>query len=504
MRILFIRPNKDTLGYKPIGISLLSALSKREGHEVRLFDTTFFDFGFEELSDQGSKINKFKQVDFSQYNMVKVSVDLEQELFAVLQEYQPDLCAFSVLSDEVYIARDISVGIKRWNPDLPVIWGGIYPTVDPEEAISTLGVDYICVGEGIEAFPEFVHALDKKEDATQIKNIYAKMKINGDEVVFRNECRPLFETLDELPYLDWDIFDRRHFYKPYDGRIVVSGDYMSNWGCPYKCTYCINNYLNQHTGKRVIRRFSPERAVAELKYLKEKYGLNFFRFCDEDFMMRPMEHLTRLAELYVRDVALPFVIEGNSKSTTAEKVRILKEMGIASVSLAIETGNEYIRKEILGRADTLEDVVAAFDLFNAEGVRTSAFNMLGLPFEDRKAIFDTIEINRRARPTIADCGFFFPFVATELYDVSIKNGFYNKEEVPIYRNDYPALDQPTLRREELMGLQKCFSLYVKFPQSYYPLIERAEKNDEAAQEIFMILSSIFERHVFAKGGYFAE
>ena len=48
MRILFIRPNKDAFGYKPIGLSLLSAIAKELGWETKLFDTTEIDFGFYE------------------------------------------------------------------------------------------------------------------------------------------------------------------------------------------------------------------------------------------------------------------------------------------------------------------------------------------------------------------------------------------------------------------------------------------------------------------------
>lgn len=499
MKVLFVRPNKDAFGFKPFGISLLSAICKREKHEVSLFDTTFYDFGYEEYSLVGASINKYKPVDWSPYNVKKVKVDLKKETFKVLRDFSPDVCAFSVLSDERLIAGELAGYIKEYDSAIPIIWGGIYPTVSADEAINLDAVDYVCIGEGIEALPELLDAIEKGKATTKIKNIYAKQKGR----IIRNEVRPLYKDLDSLPYADWDIYDQRQFYKPFDGKVRVGGDWMSNWGCPYKCTYCINNWLNS-LSRRFIRRYSPERAAKELKHLKEKYNLNFIRFHDEDFLMRPLQHLKEFAQLYSKEIGLPFSIETNPRSVTEAKVELLKEMGIASASLAIESGNEEIRKKVLKRVDSISEIIMAFKLFREAGIRTASFNMIGLPYEDRKKIFDTIEINRRVKPTVADCGFFFPFEATELYEVSIRGGFYNKEEVPIYRRDYPALKQPWLSREELIGIHKCFTLYVKLPESFYKLIFRAEQNDSTGNEIFNILSGVYNEYVFAKGGYFKE
>lgn len=499
MKILFVRPNKDAFGFKPISISLLSAICKKEGHEVKLFDTTFFDLGFEEYSSTGTRINKYKPVDLTPYNIGKVECDLRAEVFKFLKEFAPDVCAVSLLSDEREVSKEITRYIKEFDPDIQVIWGNKYSTVAPEAAINIDGVDYICLHEGIEALPELLYAIENGKDTTKIKNIYAKK--NGK--LYKNEVRPAYEDLDSLPFVDWDIYDERQFYKPFDGNILKGGDWMSNWGCPYQCTYCINNWLNTF-GKRGMRRYSAERAVEELKYLKGKYNLQFIRFHDEDFLMRPKENLKEFAGLYAKEVGLPFTIETNPISVNEEKVRILKEMGIASVSLAIESGNEYLRKNVLKRVDSPSHIINAFTLFNEAGIRTVSFNMLGLPFEDRGKIFDTIEINRKAKPTVADSGFFFPFEMTELYDISVKEGFYNKDEVPIYDRAFPALNQPSLSREELIGLHKCFSLYVKLPKSFYKLIQRAEKNDNIGQGIFNILAEIYSKHVFANGGYFKE
>ena len=157
MKILFIRPNKDAFGFKPIGISLLSAICQAQGHIVSLFDTTFFDFGFEEYTVTGSRINKYKPIDWSGYNVEKKKCDLKQELIEALKRFQPDICSVSLLSDERFIAEEISKYTREYSPDIQIIWGGIYPTIAADTLIHQDYIDYICIGEGIEvSYPEII------------------------------------------------------------------------------------------------------------------------------------------------------------------------------------------------------------------------------------------------------------------------------------------------------------------------------------------------------------
>ena len=60
MRILFVWPNKDAFGFKPIGLSLLSAIARRLGWEVKLFDTTGIDLGYVGNTESGQNAKIFK------------------------------------------------------------------------------------------------------------------------------------------------------------------------------------------------------------------------------------------------------------------------------------------------------------------------------------------------------------------------------------------------------------------------------------------------------------
>ena len=109
---------------------------------------------------------------------------------------------------------------------------------------------------------------------------------HGGEV-HRNELE--FQTsMDELPNMDFDVFDPLHFHRPFDGKLYRMLNYEWGRGCPYRCTYCENVVLNAlykdvRNGKKIVRHKSVEQSVAELEHLVEKYGFTFIRFWDEDF-----------------------------------------------------------------------------------------------------------------------------------------------------------------------------------------------------------------------------
>lgn len=108
MNVLLVWPNKDQFGFKPIGISLLSALLKEQGHKVDLFDTSYIDLGFAGNTGFGVSIKMFKEVDYSGYDLSKSKLDLESEARKAFELANPQILAISALLDEVEIGFRIA------------------------------------------------------------------------------------------------------------------------------------------------------------------------------------------------------------------------------------------------------------------------------------------------------------------------------------------------------------------------------------------------------------
>lgn len=205
-------------GFKPIGISMISAVLKKSGHDVKLFDTTFYDMGGVSVHTLGAGILNFKNVKFPK-EVYEQKKTLKEDLLKMIDDYKPEIIGFSALSTMITTSKKMATMIKEVHPEIPIIIGGKHPTVAPEETIAFPHFDMLCIGEGEEAIVELANNPGK----TDIRNIWFK---RGDEII-KNPVRPLIADLDTLPFPDLSIWDKRQFYKPFRGKVYIGGYFES-------------------------------------------------------------------------------------------------------------------------------------------------------------------------------------------------------------------------------------------------------------------------------------
>ncbi|MBU1628450.1 cobalamin B12-binding domain-containing protein, partial [bacterium] len=97
--------------------------------------------------------------------------------------------------------------------EIPVIWGGLHPTVMPEESLHY--ADFICLGEGESAFLELLENNQKKRDITKTRNFWFKK--NGS--IIKNVPHELITNLDSLPFQDYSL--KEHYILDNDSMRIV-------------------------------------------------------------------------------------------------------------------------------------------------------------------------------------------------------------------------------------------------------------------------------------------
>jgi radical SAM superfamily enzyme YgiQ (UPF0313 family) len=329
------------------------------------------------------------------------------------------------------------------------MFGGIHPTINPDEVLGCEAVDYICIGEGEEALLELLENFDKNKP---IKNIWTKKK--------RTPLNPLIQNLDKLPFPDRDLF---HIQDEYHNLIMTSR------GCTYSCTYCFNCTIRKkYPGQKYVRFRSIENVMKEVKQLTEKYRLKYIFFCDDVFTS-DKKRLIEFCEAY-KKIRIPFVCNARSEQIDREIAVALKEAGCIEVRIGIETGNEKLRREVLHRYATNDMIKMAFKICREVGLKTYSFNMIGLPFETKKTIYETFEINKAVKPDSFQVSILYPFEGSEIHDIYKKNGYLSgKKEVQSFMEGSIA-NFPNLTEKELLTFHRFSKLYMKLPKSMYFLI----------------------------------
>lgn len=380
MKILFVI--KDVEYIDPMGIMLLSALAKEKGHTTAV--------------------------------SVLANGKLKDDVLA----FGPDVVAFSAKTGEhkYYLAANNQ--IKGFDKSIFTIMGGPHATFFPE-IISQYDINALCIGEGDDAWPELLTALEDKTSIDNIPNIVTKGNFKpGTPPAMRERRR----ALDDLPFLDRELF----YSSTRLGRFPMRS-FMVSRGCPYKCTYCFNHKYNMlYKGKGALHsRMSVERVLAELKELKSKYETQFIKFYDDIFIMKDDEWLDEFSERYPKEIGVPFHCLMRANLLTEPILLKLKKAGLASMSMSIESGNDRVRNEVLKRNMTKETLIEAFDLCYKHGVPTFSNTIFAIPGTTLKEDIESLDLNLRCRVTFGEFPLFFPYPKTELANYAIKIGAFD-------------------------------------------------------------------------------
>lgn len=493
MKILFIYPNTAGAGEIPISISYLQSVLKKNGHKVKIFDTSDYKVFSSRPDELQIKVGQFKPVkkrdDLPDANIK--DADPKKDILWIMDSYKPDLVAVTSFTTNFRLGLSFLTEVKKHFKNVPTIYGGIHTTLVPDEVILDPAIDMICIGEGEGPLVELCDAIEGNRDISGIRNIW--LKKNGS--IIKNPLRPLID-LNDLPFQDFDGFNDYGFYRPLAGKLYRMANVDISRGCIFKCTYCVNHKFSimfKDLG-RYHREKSVKNAIANLLHIKNKYRIEMMRFWDEDFTTMPLEYLREFTNEYKKSIALPFLIYASASTMREDKLKVLKDAGCATIAMGIESGNKEMRKQVLNRDMSNEKIVKAFQMIKADRIRVSAYNMIGLPFERRKNIFETIELNRKCAPDTSSIAFLEPYPNTEMYSICLKNDFIDPDYVPSYDFLTPHIKEKCISHKMLKGLMKTFVLYTKAPKILYPILRLCEDENKFSDLLFSILVKFYGGH----------
>jgi radical SAM superfamily enzyme YgiQ (UPF0313 family) len=149
-----------------------------------------------------------------------------------------------------------------------------------------------------------------------------------------------------------------------------------------------------------------------------------------------------------------------------EVAHLLKKSGCTQVTMGIESGNEHMRRNVMKRPISENQIIQAFSLLKKYNISTGAFNIIGMPGETPVSVLDTIRLNAKVSPDKTYNAYFYPFHGTEAYKQIIA------EKIPVKShsiNDFfssPVITLNTISESEIIFFYRYFillrELYKKF------------------------------------------
>lgn len=474
----------------PPAIGLLSAVLKRSGFEVRLFDTTYYkNLGGIECDSDGSKAERLMARPFKMPNELTLkTTDCFEDFEKEVMSFRPDLLALSATEDMFPLGIKLLRRVRHLK--ILTIAGGVFPTFAPNLALSFPEVDIVCKGEGEDALRMLCERLKRKQPYDDINNLWIK-KPGGS--VRSNPTRMV--DMNENPLIDMSIFEEARFYRPMGGRVWRMFPVETFRGCPYQCAFCNSpsqmEMYKQEEGKSYLRRKTFENLRRELLFYKDTMKAEYLYFWADTFFSWKEGEFEEFCEVY-RDIRLPFWCQTRIETVTPERMKLLKEIGCARMSFGLEHGNEAFRKTWLQRPVTNDLMVKNFKIVKDSGIPFSVNNIMGFPHETYDLAFDTIKFNRRIEANDRNAYPFTPFHGTPLRTEVERLGFLKDADiVQSVVVGKSLLDMPQFPQDKVMGLVKTFNLYVRFPEIRWKDIRRAEGDTPEAEKIYNELKQEF-------------
>jgi len=499
IKALFLYPNTFGMNMVPPAIAFLSALLKSEGHEVELFDSTYYDLSYG-VNSEGIKAEQLNVVpfDLSARGIKMKTSDWRADLDTQVHRFSPDLIAISSTEDMwelgLIMLEHLEAYIRR--NEVPVIAGGVFPTFAPHLVISHPLISMVCVGEGENALVDLCSRIEAGRSYDSVTNLWVKMSTG---LIKKN---PISKPVDinQNPIIDLSLFEEERLYRPMAGRIYKMFPIETHRGCPFTCRFCNSpdqmKLYEKEAGGGFFRKKSMAVIHDELKYLKDGLGCEYNYFWADTFLAMNNKEFDEFCEMY-SDIKLPFWMQTRPETISDDKLRKLAEVGLHRISFGIEHGDEAFRKRILDRRWKNELIIDALKIPHRYDIQFSLNNITGFPGETRELAMATVELNRQIDADNANIYSFVPFHGTPLRKVCEDEGLIDSETIVRALTDRPMLEMPQYPVEEIEGLKKCFILYVKFPKSRWHEIRLAEENSPKGNRLFESLKDEFMDKYFA-------
>ena len=219
---------------------------------------------------------------------------------------------------------------------------------------------------------------------------------------------------------------------------------ITNYGCPYRCSFCIMNRFQYKTRKL-------KEIFSEFRYLNNLKVKTIF-FLDQTFGLDKKRTLNICDELKKFD--FEWFCFSRVDILDYQLLRAMKEAGCILIMLGVESGNDFILKKYK-KEYTKDQVRKTFKLCKRVGIETLGTFLIGLPSENKQTCLETIKFSKELDPDFASFNFAVPRFNTPIRDEAIKKGLIKKNfESMDQAGTFISMPTSSLARDDIKKLRK--------------------------------------------------
>lgn len=397
----------------PIGLGYIAAVLEKRGYSVKIYcsdnnmaneDERFYDYLGSSAVWQNDMLRHQKFVSLFDENIYNYDY-IWNDIREIIKDYSPDVVGISTTTTSYLSALVIARIVKDFDKSIHTIFGGVHPSVLPDEVLAERDVDFVIRGEGEFALPELLDALYGNADFADVRGLSFKL----NKKIIHNPCRGFIENLDGLP------LPARHLLinKIDRGEKYVRGlfsNIMVARGCPYDCKFCAANSI----WKRSWHIRSVEKVLEEIKLLIERYKVRQLEILSDTLCIDKKWVMNFCEEIKPLDINWGCATRINTLDE--DILKAMKKSGCNHIWLGLESGSDKILRTVR-KGFSVSQTKKVTHFVNKSGIPWTALFMIGFPEETAADIKNTLSVMKKLKPWRHKPAILAPYPGTEYYAI---------------------------------------------------------------------------------------
>lgn len=261
----------------------------------------------------------------------------------------------------------------------------------------------------------------------------------------------------EIPIPKHDLFIKHNYRHPFSRKKKFT-TILTDFGCPYKCVFCIMCQLGFKYRK-------VNNVMDELNFISS-LGIKEVFFADQSFgAIRGRNQ--QICELIIKDkIDIEWFCFSRVDLVDEDFLRLMEKAGCHTIIFGVETANEGMLEKYR-KGYKKEQIKDVFRLCREQGIKTAATFILGLPEETKETLHQTLQFALEINCDYASFNFAVPRMGTELRSLALKEGLIESNfECFDQSGSEIAMPSHYLSKEQILSLKKMAIKKFYFRPSY--------------------------------------
>ncbi len=377
----------------------------------------------------------------------------EKEFEEIVRREQPAVVGMSNFTHEYskagHTAADI---VKRVNPSIITMMGGVYVITTPQLAMQDKNVDFAIRGEAEILIRELLAYLFEQGPLPEKGIAYRK-----DGEVILSPRNDFIKDLSALKYPAYHLVDFLKYATRYSReatgrpRELPFARLSMTRGCPIGCTFCqVESISGAPTRYR-----SAEHFIGEIELLIKDYGIRCFSFDDDNMFMNKNKAKEMLKLLIQKNLNIKWQMDATAVFCMDDEcIELARKSGCQYLNFAVESGSSRVLKEIIKKPIDLVRTKEMARKLRAVGIDTVANFILGSPGETWDEIRQTIKYAEELEVDYVKFFICTPLANTKMFQMAVDMGYLDKN-FDFAKHDWSGgtFDTPHWRGKDLAILR---------------------------------------------------